>query len=65
MRRKTRIPEPPKNETRAQRRKRLRAEYKDALDDFNSYSRENVTREYRRAQDRLDKAERALAWWRR
>ncbi len=55
----------PANETAAERRKRLREEYRAALDEFTSFHPDNVTREYAAARERLDKAERALSWWRR
>lgn len=51
-------------ETRAERRRRLREEYRDALAEYRSFHPDNVTPAYLRAKERLFEAEKALAWWR-
>jgi hypothetical protein len=53
------------NLTRAQRRRLAVAEHREALKEFRRYSHNNETAGYLRAHDRLEAAERALAWWRR
>lgn len=51
-------------ETRTERRRRLREEYRDALAEYRSFHPDNVTPAYLRAKERLFEAEKALAWWR-